>query len=145
MLGRLLGQPGAAVEALDGGVEALGFTLAAAGLGSDTLPCVQALAVCAADAAPDTVLAINRCPRAVAFAPPAACGRAPAWPQGWGVGAARVYNASLAPAGHDWAQLVGPSPSLPWDHAVMPAGGAGGTPIQLPRWSLVVVTLSTSK
>ena len=61
------------------------------------------------------------------------------------VGAARVYNASLAPAGHDWAQLVGPSPSLPWDHAVMPAGGAGGTPIQLPRWSLVVVTLSTSK
>eukprot|EP00937_MAST-01D_sp_MAST-1D-sp2_P003561 g3561.t1 len=144
MLARLLEQPGATTEALDSGAEALGFTLAPAGLGDNALPCVQALAVCAEGAAPDTVLAVNRCPRTVAFAPPTACGRAPAWPQGWGAGAARVYNASLAPFGRDWAQLVGPSPSLPWDHAVMPTGGAGGMPIQLPRWSLVVVTVSNS-
>ena len=151
MLAALFRQPGARVQPLPEGADApaLTFTMARAGLGNTTLRCVQAVAVCVGDGGGgggdgDRVLAINRCGRPVLYTPGSPlCGRgSPGWPTaGWQ--ASQVYNASVAPAGHDWAQLTGPNPSAPWIPAVVPAAGAGGdTPFALPPQTLAVVALA---
>lgn len=144
MLAGFFRQPGARVQPLPeaDSAPALPFTMVRAGLGNTTLPCMQAVAVCGSGGGGDRVLAINRCGREVRYAPTTPlCKRpAPGWPAtGWRGGL--VYNASLAAAGHDWAQLVGPSPSAPWAPAAVPAAARGGAPFPLPPHSFAVVEL----
>ena len=134
MLAGFFSAPGATVRAVAVGAQTLRVTLAAAGFGAAAVPCVQAVAVC--QQAQNRILAINRCPRAVLFDPAAdpACG-----PRSWS--AATAYNASLAPPGHAWAQLVGPNPSKPWTPIKIPAPAGAGQPVALPPTAFVVIEL----
>jgi hypothetical protein len=144
--------------------------LAAAGLGPDVVPCIQAVAICesprarfASSASPppaprslppssspslpsvNMIVAINRCMRAVPFLPNQhvpVCGAAAAWPHGWS--SVRVYNASVAVAGVEWGQLVGPSPTRVLNYTTFPAGGASGSPIELRPHALSVIGIAGS-
>ena len=125
VLAALLSAPNATMESVPQptahGAPLLPFTLAAAGLGNASLPCVQAVAICAKGplnrGAASHLLALNRCARAAPVRIDTACGGAAT---GWA--SVSVYNASLAPPGTQWARAEGPQPWGPMRPEVKPAG-----------------------
>ena len=117
------------------GSKSLPFTLAAAGLGTQKLPCVQAVAVCGTGRRSSRLLALNRCAEPSPVSLSEVCtGRSQAW------SAVKVFdaNVSAAGAGRVWTML-GDS-----DGPMVPRmkGGGSGAVVAADAFALSVIELS---
>ena len=136
MIAKFLAEPGSTMQGLAQpvGSPTLGLTLEKAGFGTTHPFCVHAAAICSSSGSgPSRVLAINRCNHTVAMSLASTCkGGASNW------SAISVYNASVAPAGRDWAKASGPPPWRP----MVPLGQPSGTgDPALSPYALSVITL----
>ena len=135
-LARWLSAPNATMEGVPArhGSQVLPLTLAAAGLGSNPLPCTSSSAICGTPA--NRMLVINRCTTPVAVSLDTVCGGGVT---GWA--SVLVYSASVSAGGpgRAWAKAEGPADS--WGPMRPDESGAGTGALNAAPLALTVIQL----